>query len=208
MISLLFTSPLLFFIAAGVLLVSLTIHEFAHAWMAEQLGDPTPRSQGRVTLNPLAHLDPVGTVLLLLTYFGWGKPVQFNPRNFEKPRQDAAKVAIAGPISNLLIVLISSALLYLRVLPNEFLNFIVYQFLFTNLALAIFNLFPIYPLDGNHILFALLPPHLAIEYEDFVHRYGMYMLLIALLPIFDGVSLISIVMGPLLNILLAVLAPA
>ena len=103
MLYLLFSNPLAFFILFPGLLLSITIHEFAHAWVADKLGDPTPRHQGRVTLDPRAHLDPWGTVALLLTRFGWGKPVQFDPYNLKHPLRDTAIVALAGPISNLIV---------------------------------------------------------------------------------------------------------
>src|SRR3989338_7102351 len=102
----LFSSLETLFIVIIALLSAITIHEFSHAWVADRLGDPTPRLMGRVTLNPLAHLDPIGTIALLLIGFGWGKPVPFDPFNLENPRRDSALIALAGPASNLISIFI------------------------------------------------------------------------------------------------------
>ena len=104
MLGVLFNNPLSFLFWLVALAMAITIHEFAHAYTADRLGDPTPRLQGRLTLNPLAHLDPLGTLMLLLVRFGWGKPVQFDPFNLKNPRKDGALISLAGPASNLLIL--------------------------------------------------------------------------------------------------------
>ncbi|KKS87212.1 MAG: Peptidase M50 [Candidatus Gottesmanbacteria bacterium GW2011_GWB1_43_11] len=101
-------SPVSFLFYVAALIVAITIHEFSHAWSADHLGDPTPRLQGRLTLNPLAHLDPLGTILLFLVHFGWGKPVQFDPFNLRNPRRDAALISLAGPAANLLLATVCS----------------------------------------------------------------------------------------------------
>src|SRR3989344_8883223 len=100
MLDFLLTNPVMFIVWAGALVTAITIHEFAHAWMAVYLGDPTPKLQGRLTLNPIAHLDPIGTLMLLLVRFGWGKPVQFDPYNLENPKRDSAIISLAGPGAN------------------------------------------------------------------------------------------------------------
>ncbi|NIM94561.1 MAG: site-2 protease family protein [Anaerolineales bacterium] len=149
------------------LLIAFTVHEFAHAWSADQLGDDTPRYNGRLTFNPLAHLDIIGSMMLLVTGFGWAKPVPVNP--YALQRRTAAGmmlVAIAGPISNLLMAitasipfkmgLISPTLSTGDILPT--LPFFLQEFIFINLVLFFFNLIPIYPLDGEKVLEYFLPP--------------------------------------------------
>jgi Zn-dependent protease len=154
LLSLLTSNPTAFVIIALALVLSLAVHEFAHAFVADRLGDPTPRRYGRVTVNPLAHLDPFGTLLLLVAGFGFAKPVPVNPNNVG--RWGMLWVAAAGPISNLIIALISAGLLV--VLPQTDL---VLQVLLTvlgvNIVLAVFNLIPIPLLDGSRILGALVP---------------------------------------------------
>ncbi|PTA67898.1 site-2 protease family protein [Deinococcus arcticus] len=162
LISLLSSDPVAFLIVAGALLLSLAIHEFAHAWTADRLGDPTPRRFGRVTLNPLNHLDPIGSLLLLFAPFGFARPVPVNPRNLS--RWGNVGVAAAGPLSNLVIALLCVALV--AVLPREALSdgfrlntvgTIVVTVLSVNLGLAIFNLLPIPLLDGSRIVGGLVP---------------------------------------------------
>lgn len=147
-----------FFIIA--LVAAVTIHEFSHAWMATILGDPTARLQGRVTLNPFKHLDPIGTILLFVAGIGWGKPVPFDIRYLKYPRRDSALIAIAGPTSNLIIaILCAPALRYLLEYgtpgswPIQFLTAMVSL----NLVLMLFNLLPLPPLDGSKIVFSLFP---------------------------------------------------
>ena len=174
------------------LVIAITIHEFAHAATADRLGDPTPRSQGRLTLNPLAHLDPVGTIMLLLFRFGWGKPVVFDPYNLAHPRRDTGIISFAGPISNLLLASLLS--LGLRFLPLPlFLQPLLYITIFLNLTLAVFNLVPVYPLDGEKILAALLPRDLAYEYQAVMSRYGTIILIFLILPVFGTSPIISLI---------------
>lgn len=155
LLSLLSTSPVAFVIVAAALVLSLTIHEFAHAWTADRLGDPTPRRFGRVTLNPARHLDPFGTLLLLLAGFGFARPVPINPNNLG--RWGTLWVSAAGPISNLLIALLAGLLL--RFLPySDFTAAVLLTILSVNIVLAVFNLIPIPLLDGSRILGALVPP--------------------------------------------------
>jgi Zn-dependent protease len=172
MLDLLALSPIVFLISLGGLILSLTIHEFAHAWTADRLGDPTPRMQGRVTVNPLAHLDPLGTILMVLTRFGWGKPVVYDPYNLNDPVRDGALIALAGPASNIILGTACGLLLKLGIIHGDLLQAITFQLLIVNFALAIFNFIPVYPLDGSKILMAILPRHLSIEYDQIMHRYG------------------------------------
>ena len=141
-----------------VVLLCLPIHEFAHAFTADKLGDPTPRRAGRLTLNPLAHLDVFGTIALLIVHFGWAKPVPVNPFNLRDRKGGMAIVAIAGPVSNLILCLIFAGITRLLMLiPSDsvWLNvtvLVVYYIAYINLALALFNLLPIPPLDGSKVL--------------------------------------------------------
>ena len=187
------------------LVIAIAIHEFAHAATADRLGDPTPRSQGRLTLNPLAHLDPVGTIMLLLFRFGWGKPVVFDPYNLAHPRRDTGIISFAGPISNLLLASLLS--LGLRFLPLPLaLQPLLYITIFLNLTLAIFNLVPVYPLDGEKILAALLPRDLAYEYQAVMNRYGTFILIFLILPVFGTSPIISLI-SPTITFLSRLLLP-
>ena len=209
MFNLLFTDPLAFIISAAGLLIAITIHEFAHAWAADKLGDPTPRLQDRLTLNPKAHLDPLGTIAILFIGFGWGKPVMFDPYNLENPKRDSALIALAGPASNLLLALGISLLIRFGgpLLPNVIqLGQLLYFTLYINVMLAIFNLVPVHPLDGGKILIGLLPRDLAIEVDDFLRRYGMYVLLFMILPLGPGGSSpVSSLIRPVINIVMTLL---
>ncbi len=192
----------------GVLLISLTIHEAAHAWTADKLGDPTARMLGRVSLNPLVHIDWIGTVLLPLIaiysglpLIGWAKPVPVNTRNLREPRRDFMFIAAAGPISNLLQAVVWA--IALRTLGGNS-DLLALDFLrsavFINLLLAFFNLIPVPPLDGGNVMLGLLPPRLAVPYSQ-LRQYG-FLLLYALM--FTGVAS-ALIMPPtifLLRILL------
>ena len=205
LISLLFQEPLSFIVIAGALVTSLAIHEFAHAWTADWLGDPTPRYQGRVTLNPLAHLDPLGTLAILLVGFGWGKPVQFDPFNLKDPVRDTALIAIAGPLSNILLAIALS--LAIGVFSISGLLFsIMLPVIFINVMLAIFNLVPIHPLDGGKIAQALLPKQIALEYELFMNRYGTLVLLALILPLFGPRSAVSHLISPIIDFVVTLLS--
>ena len=160
---------------AVIILVALPVHEMAHAAMAVQLGDETPRMQGRYTFNPIAHIDPFGALLILFVGFGWAKPVQWNPNNIDVDiRVGTILVAAAGPVSNLVLAAAGAFLVPFAdfAMLERFLNF----FVWINTLLFVFNLIPIPPLDGSHILFALLPGD-NFELRMFLGRYGFIILL-------------------------------
>lgn len=187
------------------LVIAITIHEFSHAWAAEHLGDPTPRLQGRLTLNPLAHLDPIGTLLLILVRFGWGKPVQFDPFNLRSPRRDSALISIAGPVSNILLAAVCALVIRfpIPIIASAF----VAQLMIYNIVLAVFNLVPIHPLDGFKIIEGILPEDKAREWHE-LERFGVIFLVFLLFPIFGGTAPISRIISPVINFFLHIFLPS
>lgn len=209
------------------LLVALSVHEWAHGITAYWLGDPTAKEEGRLTLNPVAHLDLLGTILFLTVGFGWGKPVPINPHYFQKPKRDTALVAVAGPVSNFILATIAFAVLSLLAprighsvwgllslgdggsVFTLFLLQLAASSVFINLGLMAFNLLPVSPLDGSRVLGAFIPPRYELQYQIFVQR-GPYILLFLLLgerlvnlPLLSG--WISGIMDAALALLSAVL---
>ena len=161
------------------LVVAATVHEFAHAYVADRLGDPTPRAQGRLTLNPLAHLDPLGSILILLAGFGWAKPVQINPMHFRDWRRDTIMVAAAGPLANITMLFVLGVPYKLGLLDfgGGGLDRMLLMMIRINAMLAVFNLIPVPPLDGSKILMGLLPPVQAVSYAR-LQPYGVFILLL------------------------------
>lgn len=164
-----------------MVVLAITIHEAAHAFMAVKLGDDTPRLQKRLTLNPASHLDPWGTLLIVFAGIGWGRPVEFNPFNLRNLRRDTALVALAGPVSNFAMALLMAGLLRTPfVYQSDLLPYFIESFALLNITLGVFNLLPIEPLDGFKVLGGILPPHLALQWEE-TRRYGMFILLFLLI---------------------------
>lgn len=194
------------FPALGDLLLSIpavlwaiTFHEFCHGYAAWRLGDPTAERMGRLTLNPLAHLDPVGALMLLIFRFGWAKPVPIDPRHFRHPRRDLVIVSLAGSAGNLLTAVLCGFLV--RFLPGPFMavpalgRFILLMVLI-NLGLGVFNLIPIPPLDGSKLLYVLLPPRWMRSFF-WLEKYGFFVLMILLV-----LGVVQAVMSPIIRFLL------
>lgn len=193
-----------FIIALVILVYSAILHEVAHGWMAEKLGDPTARVMGRLTLNPIPHIDPLMSILvpilLLLSgspiIFGAAKPVPVNPMYFRDGRKDLALTALAGPFTNLVLAVIAALLIKTTVFP-QIVNIIFYQIVFYNLLLGIINLIPIPPLDGSKVFTLFMPESLAISYMS-VGQYGIFILFMLLLFPIGGFSLGSLISSTIL----------
>ena len=168
-------------VSLPAILIALTIHEFSHGFVAHRLGDPTPQRQGRLTFNPLAHLDLLGTLMLLVANFGWAKPVQVNPFMFKGDRQRGMLlVALAGPLSNLLVALLGAILYNLFGKTGGYTTVFLSYLILINVYLAVFNLIPVPPLDGSKILAGLLPR----RYHDYIYKleaYGPFILMFLIL---------------------------
>ena len=190
------------------LIISITIHEFCHALVADRLGDPTPRSQGRLSLNPIAHADPIGTILLPLlsimtgiATIGWAKPVMIDPYNFQKPKRDEILVSLAGPIGNLILASICAFIFRFLGIQNILLELLI----LINVSLAVFNLLPIPPLDGSKIFLNLLPTEKSIQWQDVFDRYGFILLIILVFLPINGTPIFQTIMSPIVKFVLSLL---
>ncbi len=197
------TDPALFVSLSLCLVFSLCFHEYAHGIVAYYLGDDTAYKYGRLTLNPLAHLDPIGTLMILFIGFGYAKPVPVNQFNLHNPKTDIIKVAAAGPVSNLLLCFIGVLLFHLLTPePNTSLILFLQIFISINAALAVFNLLPVYPLDGGQIFGNILSrkyPH----YSQNLLLYGPKILLgVILFGIITGYSILWLIIGPVINFII------
>lgn len=205
MLTQLFSNPLAliyWLIAFGI---SLSVHEAAHAWMADRLGDPTARLAGRLTLNPLAHLDPIGTLMLLFAHFGWGKPVPIDAYNLRQPRRDSGLISLAGPAANFILAILLSLILHLSyVFP--FIALLLTPIIYLNISWGVFNLLPVHPLDGSHVLVGFLPRETAEKVEQILEEYGLILLLFIIFPFF-GKSLVNMIIEPIINLILSLLLP-
>jgi len=196
------TDPAWIMAGLAIVFVALPIHEFAHAAAAVRLGDETPRIAGRYTLNPLAHIDPVGAIMIMVVGFGWAKPVQWNPRNVRMdPKKASIIVSVVGPLSNLALALLSMVVVRLLVVLQPPFADVVGNFLilfaYINVSLFIFNLLPVPPLDGSHVLFALLPGD-TWQLQRSLYQYGT---LILFAVIFFAPQLISVPVREVMNLM-------
>lgn len=187
-----------------ILVATITIHEFAHAYTADKLGDPTPSLAGRLTLDPRAHLDMMGSLLFLLVGFGWGKPVPFDPYNLKNPRKDAAIISFAGPLSNIILAVVCSIILYLT--QNGFVSAILGMVIHLNVTLALFNMLPFAPLDGFKIVGGLLSDDQAHDWYS-LERFGVIFLIFSLLPFVGNRSMLDIFLFPAIKNITGILIP-
>lgn len=195
-------------------LIAITVHEAAHAFVADKLGDPTARLLKRLTLNPIAHIDPYGTLLIpFILYFlrfpfifGWAKPVPIDSYNLANPKRDSALISLAGPTANITLATILA--IFLRFLPvGQIVSVSLETIITINVVLAIFNLIPIHPLDGEKILIGIMPPKEGRELDIFLTRYGTLILLFLIFPLFGGSSIIFQIISPIINLVRNLLLP-
>lgn len=211
MLDVLFQNPISFLIFAVLLLVVVTVHEFSHALAADRLGDPTPGLKGRLSLNPLAHLDPIGTLLFIIAGFGWGKPVPFDPFNLKHPKKDSAIISFAGPASNIALAVLA-ALIFRFMIATPYFSFplwsadLMTSFIRLNILLAVFNLIPVHPLDGFRVVAGLLPQK---YYHDWLYleRYGMIFLIFLIFPFFGRAPVFTVI-SPVIEFFMSILIPS
>ncbi|MBD73779.1 MAG: site-2 protease family protein [Candidatus Marinimicrobia bacterium] len=189
-----------------MLVFALVFHEFSHAWVANKLGDPTARYSGRLTLNPLAHLDPFGSLMILFVGFGWAKPVPVDSRYLANPRVDMMKIAFAGPAANLLLAFVGGTIIRTGLVDGSITLMILLRFTQINIMLAVFNMIPIPPLDGSQIFSGIM----SRKNPELVYKLQMYgpQILLGLIMIgyFTKISPIWIVMSPFVNFFLFLFA--
>ena len=186
------------------ILLAVTVHELAHGWVAYKMGDPTARNAGRLTLNPIQHLDLMGTIVFFVTQtIGWAKPVPVNPMYFKNPKQDMIWVSLAGPVSNIILAVISAFILRHTIGPMSMwessasyllkpLLYMAYVSIQINIGLAVFNMIPIPPLDGSKVLMGLLPDKLAMKYQA-LDQYGFILILLLVFTGATGTIIIPVI---------------
>jgi Zn-dependent protease len=196
-------------IIAPPILFALTVHEYAHGWVAYKYGDPTAKNAGRLTLNPISHLDPLGTIMLFLVHLGWAKPVPINPYYLRNPKKDIIWVSLAGPGANILTAFVCGLVIrmihplsgYLMFGSSSFsvLALMLVYGMMINLVLAFFNLIPLPPLDGSKILAGLLPPQYEYKMEQ-LERFGPFLLIgVILVTSFAGIPILSWILSPFVS---------
>ena len=198
--------PQIIILLIPALVFSLSFHEFAHAWMAYRLGDNTAAHQGRLTLNPMSHLDPIGSLALLLMGFGWAKPVPVDSRYLGNPKQDMVKVAAAGPISNIILAVVAALVLRLLfsidLLTDNIKTFLII-FMQINITLAVFNLLPVSPLDGSQILAPFLEKYFGPDVVWKMQVYGpRFLFFIIIFSMVTDIHIFSFIINPILNLFL------
>ena len=198
--------PQIIILLIPALVFSLSFHEFAHAWMAYRLGDNTAARLGRLTLNPMSHLDPVGSLALLLMGFGWAKPVPVDSRYLENPKQDMVKVAAAGPISNIILAVVAALVLRLLfstdLLTDNIKTFFII-FMQINITLAVFNLLPVSPLDGSQILTPFLEKYFGSDVVWKMQVYGpRFLFFIIIFSMVTDIHIFSFIINPIFNLFL------
>ena len=193
-----------------VLLLSFMTHELSHALVAYRCGDMTAKQAGRISFNPIKHIDPIGAIMLIVAGFGWAKPVPINPNNFRNKKSGIIMTSLAGPFSNILLAMVFSAVYVIynaNARPAPFMPLsdgarialtLFYQFYIINIMLAAFNLIPIPPLDGSKVLFSLLPERIYFNYVLRYERYGMIVLIVLS---FSGY--LSVILGPIINFIMS-----
>jgi len=201
LIQLMFSAPLFALVWVVAIIISLTVHEFAHALVGTWRGDRTAEHMGRLTLNPLAHLDPIGTLMLLFVGFGWAKPVPFDPRNLQNPAWDGVAIAFAGPLSNLFLAALAAVayrnLADLAFAQDTLLPIFLILLIFTNLLLMFFNLLPIPPLDGSKIIDAVLHRTRYERFGVWLQVYGPRVLLgLVVLSLLTSINVFGVIQLP------------
>lgn len=182
--------------------MTIALHEYAHCWTADKLGDPTPRVKGRLTLDPRAHLDPLGVIAILFTRFGWGKAAPYDPYNLKEPVRDTALIAASGALINFFIAGVLAAIVRVVPIGSNIIMIALVQLAAINVYLALFNLIPVKPLDGSKIMMAILPSGLSMEYERVMDQFGIMILILLLVPFAGGISPIAQLIGPIANFIL------
>lgn len=205
-----------FLLSVPIIILILSVHEYAHGVVAKKLGDPTAHSLGRLTLNPLKHIDPIGFLMFLLLGIGYAKPVPINSRYFKKPKRDMAIVGAAGPLANLLMAILFVILIKISTLLTPFLpdavpswiptaiyyfNYILYLGVYYNIAFMIFNLIPIPPLDGSRILYAFLPMKALMWFQRYERYFFWGLICVFIVLSFRNISLIGFLANIFVNLL-------